>query len=523
MQFSRIAGLLLLSLGLLPVSAQHTNVLISNANTPDEPSIYFNPKNPRYVVAGSNLNRVYTSSDTGRTWTANTLTSTWGVWGDPVIICDTAGAFYYFHLSNPPAGTGSFLDRIVCQKSTDNGLTWSTGTFTGLNGTKDQDKEWAIVDPATNTIHMLWSQFDVYGSSNPNDSSHIMYSRSADGGNTWTTAARINQKGGDCIDQDNTVEGAVPAIGPNGQLYTAWTGPDGLLFDKSLDGGNTWMATDKIVNTIPGGWDFAVPGIDRCNGLPITVCDRSNSAYRGHIYINWSDQRNGATNTDIWIVKSTDGGNTWSAPLRVNDDASNRHQFLSWMTIDQTNGYLYIIFYDRRNYTDNKTDVFVARSTDGGATWVNFKVSETPFTPVSSIFFGDYTNIYANNNIVRPIWARQDAGNKSIMTALVNTSAISPTGLNDPADANELSQNYPNPFKQETFVSFKIRSRSVVSVDIYDQLGRLVYQPISNRTYNYGKYVERISFTQRTLPPGVYYLTLKVNNTVSKRRMLRVE
>jgi Secretion system C-terminal sorting domain len=514
---------LLACMAATPLLAQHTNITITNTGTPDEPSIYFNPKEPKYVVAGSNLNKVFYSSDTGRTWTTNTLTSTYGVWGDPVIVCDTTGAFYYFHLSNPPAGTGSFLDRIVCQKSTNNGQSWSTGTFMGLNGAKDQDKEWAIVDPATNAIHVLWSQFDVYGSSNPADSTHIMYARSADGGNTWTTAVRINQKGGDCQDLDNTVEGAVPAIGPNGQLYTAWAGPEGIVFDKSLDGGNTWMATDKIVTTIPGGWDFAIPGVDRCNGLPVTVCDRSNSAYRGHIYINWADQRNGVSNTDIWVIKSTDGGNTWGSPIRVNDDASNRQQFLSWMTVDQTNGYLYVVFYDRRNYTDNQTDVYVARSVDGGATWTNFKVSASPFTPAPNVFFGDYSNIFAHNNIVRPIWARQDAGNKSIVTALVNTSILGPTGVNEPADENGLAQNYPNPFNKETFVSFKIRSRSVVSVEIYDQLGRLVYQPITGQVYNYGKYVERISFAERALPPGVYYLQLKVNNTVSKRKMLRVE
>ena len=75
----------------------------------------------------------------------NTLTSSYGVWGDPVIDVDNLGNFYFFHLSNIP---DQKIDRIVCQKSTDKGNSWSDGTFTGLNGTKNQDKQWSVIDRA---------------------------------------------------------------------------------------------------------------------------------------------------------------------------------------------------------------------------------------------------------------------------------------------------------------------------------------------------------------------------------------
>src|SRR5215203_5304577 len=113
--------------------AQHPNILISNSNNPEEPSIYINPKNPAVLVAGANIQSAYYSLDTGRTWTTQLLNSSNGVWGDPVIICDTAGQFYFFHLSNPPGP--AFVDRIVCQKSIDSGKTWNDGTTFGLNGT----------------------------------------------------------------------------------------------------------------------------------------------------------------------------------------------------------------------------------------------------------------------------------------------------------------------------------------------------------------------------------------------------
>ncbi|KAA3662363.1 MAG: exo-alpha-sialidase, partial [Calditrichaeota bacterium] len=279
--------------------AQHKNILISEANNPNEPSIMIDPNNTNRIVAAANLNNYYSSNDGGFTWTANVATSDYGVWGDPVVGVDKTGDFYYFHLSNPPQG--NWIDRIVCQKSTDGGLTWSPGTYTGLNGTKAQDKHWAAFDFEKNAIYLTWTQFNRYGSLEPGDSSNILFSRSLDGGMTWSSAKRINQVAGDCIDDDNTVEGAVPCIGPNNEIYVSWAGPEGIVFDKSLDRGDTWLKEDIFVTEMPGGWAYSIPEIQRANGLPVTACDVSGGEHSGTIYINWSDQRNGEDDTDIWL------------------------------------------------------------------------------------------------------------------------------------------------------------------------------------------------------------------------------
>ncbi len=409
--------------------AQHQNITISSSNSPEEPTIYINPKNTNQLIGGANINNVYRSVDGGFSWATGTLVSQQnGVWGDPCCIVDTAGNFYFFHLSYPPAG--NWIDRIVCQKSTDGGATWNEGTYMGLNGSKAQDKEWAIVDWTNNNIYVTWTQFDVYGSSNQNNKSIIRFSKSTDEGESWSPAIKINEIDGDCIDSDNTVEGAVPAVGPNGEIYVAWAGPAGLVFDRSLDQGETWLNQDIFVSDFPGGWDYNIPGISRCNGLPITVCDLSNGPYRGNIYINWTDQRNGENDTDVWISKSTDGGNTWSNLFRVNDDLPGKQQFFTWMTVDQVTGYLWFVWYDRRNYSDNQTDVYMAASSDGGETFINFKVSEEPFIPTSNIFFGDYNNVSAHNNVVRPIWTRLHQGQLSVMTAIVQPDSVISTGFN---------------------------------------------------------------------------------------------
>jgi len=461
-------------------SQTYQNISIWTSGSPSEPSIYISQLNTNYVVAGSNINKVAYSTNGGLTWTTGTLSSSlYGVWGDPCIIADTLGHFYYFHLSNPPSG-GHWIDRIVCQKSTNNGVNWSNpGTYTFYDPNKDQDKEWACVDPYTNHIYCTWTQFDSYGSTNFSDSSNILFAKSTDGGNNWIEVKRINKIGGDCIDSDNTTEGAVPCTGPNGEVYVAWAGPlvrnntFKIFFDRSTDGGVTWLDNDIQVVTQYGGWDFDVAGIYRANGMPVTGCDLSNGPYRGTIYINYIDSVSPGDH-DVMLVKSTDGGFNWSSPVRVNNDPPGKEQFFTWMCIDQVTGYLYFVFYDRRNFTNTNTDVYIAKSTDGGVTFENILISASPFTPTTSVFFGDYTNISAHNGKVRPIWGRLSGSTMSVLTAIIDF----PTGTENnfeviPSDY-KLYQNYPNPFNPTTTIKYNLPKDGYVSLKVYDILGKEV-------------------------------------------------
>ena len=116
------------------------------------------------------------------------------------------------------------------------------------------------------------------------------------------------------------------------------------MFNRSLDQGLTWLTNEIPIDPMPSGWDYAVPGIYRANGLPVTVCDVSGGPNNGTIYVNWSDQRNGASNTDVFLAKSSDGGKTWTAPVKVNNDHSNRQQVFTCLSSDQTNGIIYFDF-----------------------------------------------------------------------------------------------------------------------------------------------------------------------------------
>jgi Neuraminidase (sialidase) len=146
--------------------------------------------------------------------------------------------------------------------------------------------------------------------------------------------------------------------------------------------------------------------------------------------VNWTDDRNGPDDNDVWLVYSDDQGNSWTEPIRVNDDPAGAQQFFTWMDVDDATGHIHIVFYDRRDaikrFPDVRmkpswnTEVYVASSYDGGDTWKNLKVSTKSFRPNPKQFFGDYNNISAYDGVVRPIWTRNDEGILSVWTAILD-------------------------------------------------------------------------------------------------------
>jgi len=513
--------LLLLALaGPAHAQSAHPNVLVSAQNRPEETAIAINPKNTNELVAGANINNQYFSLDAGRTWTARTLASPHGVWGDPCIVADTTGAFYFFHLSNPrpnPNPPGSvafpFIDRLQVQRAASAGAPFALRSFFALRPPKQQDKLWATVDRRTNVIHATWTEFDAYGSPAPGDSSRILYSRSADQGLTWSAPQNIGRQG-DAVDESSTVEGATPAIGPAGEVYVAWAGPRGLVCNRSLDGGLTWPLRERPVAAQPGGWAFPISGLDRGNGLPITACDLSRGPNRGTLYVNWADQRNGPNDTDVWLSRSLDGGLSWSPARRVNNDPPGRQQFFTWMTVDQATGYLWLVWYDRRNYPDDRTDVYGARSTDGGLTFQNFRYSQTPFTPISSVFFGDYINITAHNNVVRPLWMRMDGTQTSVWTALTDVTVLAAAA--PAAGAGFALQAYPSPAAGVLHVALQLPAPAAVGFRLRALTGQTV------RTATPGALrggAHDLTLSVAGLAAGVYVLETRVGDELHHQKV----
>ncbi len=514
------------------LESQIKNVRVSSGleSQPNEVSISINPANPNQIAAGSNLKYLYLSTNKGLSWQTKELSSSLGVWGDPCVLYNNLGMLFYGHLSNPSKVVGYWIDRIVVQRSVDNGITWDYDVGVGYAPPKKmQDKEWVTADIThsvySNNLYMAWTEFDSYGTALATDSTRILFSASVDNGATWRKPIRISTIGGNCLDDDETVEGCVPAVGPNGEVYLSWSGPAGLMFDKSTDGGFTF-GSDVKVASLSAGWKFDVPGIMRCNGMPVTACDISNSPYKGTIYINWSDQING--DTEILFSKSTNGGKTWSAPKLVNNDNSGRHQFFTWMSVDPKSGYIYIVFYDRRHNSsplDLATHVYLARSTDGGQTFQNYKISETSFIPDQSVFFGDYTGIASYDGFITPIWMRCDNRALSVWTALINDSQLI-TDIKDDSllpQAFSLFQNYPNPFNPSTTISYQIKEAGFVTLKVYDALGREI-STLVNKMQQPGTYYSTFSPSViNSHSSGIYYYSLTAGKNHQTNKMVLIK
>ncbi len=391
-----------------------------------EPSIFINPKNPSNIIAGSVLDDVYYTLDNGNSWQNNKLNSPYGVFGDPCVVIDKEGMAYYIHLSNPKKiknSDGAWLDRIVINKSLNEGKSWDSGTGIGHNKPKQQDKAWAAINPENNSnLVVTWTEFDKYNSKLPVDKSRIRFSQSFDKGKTWTPAITISEQEGSCIDDDLTPEGAVPVIDNEGNINVAWAYDNKIWFNRSTNNGKTWFDKEIAIANQPKGWNIKIPKFGRANGMPILAVDNSASPFSGTLYVNWADQRNGTDNTDIFISKSVNQGKTWTKPLRVNIDKTLSQQWFTWMSVDPKTGFIYIIYYDRSAHKDFQTDVVLALSTDGGTTFSSRVVSETPFLVNKGkiYFMGDYNNINAYDNKVALIWTRADKDKTSVKAAVMD-------------------------------------------------------------------------------------------------------
>ena len=406
-------------------SAQFKNTKLAEARVGDkfqpcEPSVAINLKNTNNIVAAVVLDRIIYTHDAGVTWKEKTVTSPFGVYGDPALISDTKGNIYYFHLADP-SGEGrsndAWLDRMVVNKTNDGGITWSKGVSIGHNPPKDQDKEWPAINFKNDNLYLTWTQFYTYGSKDPACQSNILFSKSTNKGDKWSAPIILSQTPGDCVDDDNTTEGAVPAVSYDGKIFVTWSNQGKLFMDRSYDGGETWLRNDLALFEQAGGWAMDIPGIMRSNGMPVLVCDNSKGPYTGMLYLIWGEQHEG--DADIMFSRSNNYGENWTTPVKINNDASGRNQFFPWLTIDQTTGYLYTVFYDRREHEGNETDVYLAYSMDAGVSFTNVKISESPFVPDASVFFGDYTNIAAHKGLIVPVWTRMDDGKTSVWTTVI--------------------------------------------------------------------------------------------------------
>jgi hypothetical protein len=370
----------------------------------NEPSLAINPLNPEQRLLGANVNQIFGSEDGGLSWQARDVKSSFGFYGDPVLLCDKNGNYYLCHLAkNSKLVWPEWFDRIVVQRSTDGGKTFNDGTGVGLNQGKVQDKPWMALDemnksPFKGRLYLAWTEFDRYGSRNPADSSRIRFAYSDNSGDTFSTPVVVSDIQGDCADGDSTVEGATMAVNREGVVYLCWAARNKIYLDKSTDGGKTW-GTDQLIAIQHDGWEQDFSGVMRANGMPFITADA-----HGGMYIVWSDrlisrERNNelTSDCDVFYRYSKNGGQDWGPLGRLNNDGnSGTDQYMPHLSDDPRNGKVYVLFYDRRHSTENIfMDVYLAELKKGKPLR-QVRVTNVSSAPAGKeTFFGDYISVAA--------------------------------------------------------------------------------------------------------------------------------
>jgi Secretion system C-terminal sorting domain len=266
------------------------------------------------------------------------------------------------------------------------------------------------------------------------DKNHlIVIARSTNGGLNWSPGINISANtAGGSHDQGVNLQ-----TGPNGEVYAAWAIYDtwpadesAIGFARSTDGGATFQPSQRIINNIRGIRITEAGKNMRTNSFPVMAVDNSYGPNRGHIYVVWTNVGTPGTNTgndvDIYMIKSTNGGTSWSTPALIHRKTAGqgKKHYLPWITCDPTTGKLHVVFYDDRNTGAAQCETWVSSSFDGGATWDDYKVSDVAFTPVpipdlAFKYFGDYLGIAANDDVIYPVWTDNRNG-----VALAYTSPL---------------------------------------------------------------------------------------------------
>jgi len=379
----------------------------------NEPSIAVNPGNPQQLVVGWQVNASAAySADSGQTWTIaeGTAPKDYRVSGDVSVTYDSAGHALLCYIAFDKLGTSQYWARgatrngIFVRRSLDGGKTWEADPFPVIvhNSTPNipfEDKPYILADtvgPHPGNLYIGWTQFTL-------TASDLLFSRSTDGGQTWSQPFKLNSKSGLPRDDNGALEGFDGVVGPDGTLYTIWDDRDGIQMAISHDGGKTFSSDRRIIAAGPGY--FGISGVSRSNGFPQIGIDPRGDRKGGKLYVAWSDYSNG--DVDVFISSSTDHGHSWSAPARVNSDPihNGNDQFFQWMAVDPKSGAVNLVFYDRRG-NNEATTVTLARSTDGGKTFDNYAWDQETFD-ADGDFLGDYLAITAFGNKVFGAWAHQ--------------------------------------------------------------------------------------------------------------------
>ncbi|HUR82052.1 MAG TPA: pre-peptidase C-terminal domain-containing protein [Thermoanaerobaculia bacterium] len=418
-----------------------SNVRTSGAQTVSrsESDIRINYWNPSKVIAASNniggsgQQGMYYSTDSGATWGQSSLPLNSGdaFHSDQTVDWSSDGTAWSTTMGINSAGN---VLKVQSYRSSNGGATWTfDGTISGTQTSTDKQMQW-IDHSATSAYkdqnYVIWH----------NNAPAYMNRRTSAG---WGTPIKVSG-----TETTGTAIGADVKTNSSGDVFGFWpdTGSRGIYVVKSTNGGASYGTPVKLVTTYDS-YDIGVPAFNSRRILLYVSGGAYRSGTTNNVYALWADlsgdtgcttatnepgsSTTSACKTRVWFSRSTDGGATWSARVKINNQSGLNDQFNPFLAVDETNGNLGAIYYDTVSDAGRKkVDIYYQLSTDGGATWqpavkvTTAMTDETITGADSGNQFGDYNSLSGYGNKFFPSWTdRRNNGKEEIWSAPITTSS----------------------------------------------------------------------------------------------------
>jgi hypothetical protein len=395
-----------------------TNVLVNNVN--EDTTVHDVQSETSIALAGSNVVVAFNDSEefTGSNnhftgWSVSTDSgtsfsdkdalpaSTVGDAGDPSLaFSSSAGALFF--------STLGFSSSNVIQvfKSTDNGQTFGPPVAGATGGSFDQlDKEWMTVDNFSGrgggNIYLTYTDFGLFSTS-------IKLSRSTNGGSSFRAGPTL---------ASGTVQGTNVVVGTDHSVYVFWldgnAASERILMKKSTSQGRSFGSAVTVATLATTGVNGDLGFDFRSNAFPQAAVNPAN----GNIYVVFDDKGQASGDRgDAYFTESTNGGSSWSAPIKLNDDATAADQWFPAIAVTPDGSHVFVTWYDRRlsGPGNGLIDRFGVIGTVSGSTVMfgaNGRITDTSFPEVFGgdpnvvfNYMGDYDTATADNNFFYTSW-----------------------------------------------------------------------------------------------------------------------
>ncbi|MGG5795836.1 sialidase family protein [Bacillus nitratireducens] len=317
---------------------------------------------------------------------------------------------------------------IVVYRSTNNGQTFSTPIIVNQgNGIAEHnDKNYSAIDissksPFRGRAYVSYTQFTN------NVNSQILFHRSTNDGIIWSAPVAITGviTGNTFVQGSNITvgpNGEVYVAWIERQQFNLGNNAF-FRIRRSNDGGVTFGPTITVsqvtalpftLNSNVNNWQFRTP----TNAF--LAVDLSKGSNKGRVYAVWNDYSTG--NAQI-LSSHSDNGANWSTPVRVNsENPDNTQNFLPFPVVDPSSGKVKVVYYTNRVSGATNLDVFLSESSNGGNSFSKHKrVTDQSFNPNTGnpLFIGDY--IFAatlpHDGLVT-VWTDTRTGNQDIFAEI---------------------------------------------------------------------------------------------------------